>query len=101
VFVEIRSLGGDLLGMGRQPVSARRGFLRFHVMAPFGDDISEASAIVDTLSGLFAVVAQAGGVTWLQTFAPTPPESGAEDDDGLWFVLSFSVNYSYWAGAAA
>ena len=101
VSAEITGLVADLLGSGTYPVSARHGFIRFHVMAPFGDALEELYGIADTLGGLFAVVANAGCVTGLNTFAPTAPEIGAQSEDGLWFGVSISVPWVYWATAAA
>lgn len=101
VWVEITGLGGTLLGSGTNPLSERAGFTRFHIFIPYGDAIEEAYAIADTLTGLYAVQANAGGCQGLQTFAPTAPEIGAQSDDGLWYGVSISAPWSYWASAGA
>jgi hypothetical protein len=101
VWVEISGLGGILLGSGSMPLSARNGFSRFHIFIPYGDPLEEAYTIADILTALYAAQANAGGCAGLQILAPTPPEIGAQSDDGLWYGVSISVPWVYWASAGA
>jgi Bacteriophage related domain of unknown function len=101
VWAEVTGLSAELLTLGTANASARHGFIRFHVMVPFGDAMEEAYVLADALGGQFAALGNAGGCQGLQTFAPTTPEIGATSDDGLWYGASVSVPWTYWGPAAA
>ena len=101
VWAEVNGLGADLLGIGMQSLSARHGFVRFHILDAYGDSTEGQVAISDTLAALYGMLVNAAGVQGLNTFEPTPPETGAQSDDGLWFGVSISVPFVYWAGATA
>lgn len=107
VWTEVTGLGSNLTGSGTQPLAARPGMIRFHVLIPNGDGIEQAYTAADALSALFAALPNAGGVQGLQTWAPTMPELGASSTDaagapdGLWYGVSVSVPWTYWASIGA
>lgn len=101
VWAEVTGLGADLLGSGTLPLSARRGFIRFHIFDAYGSASEGLYAAADVLTALFGAIANAGSVTGLNMMAPTTPEIGAQSDDGLWYGVSISVPWIYWAAATA
>lgn len=95
VYAETTGLGADLMGVGAHNVTAQHGFLRLHIMIPFGAGMDLAYSIADQLTGIFA---SAQPITGLQFDAATLPEVGAASDDGVYFGISVSVPFTYWNG---
>lgn len=94
VWAEITGLNSEITSMGAPGQNWLKddGFVRLHIMVPFGAALETPYAIADTLAGLFRIASPIDG---LQTFAPTKPEPGAESDDGLYYGVSISVPYTY------
>ena len=95
VYAEMTGIGADLLGTGVHNATAQHGFLRLHIMVPFGAGLDQAYSIADELTGFFAA---AQPIQTLQFGAATSPETGATSDDGVYFGVSVSVPYTYWSG---
>jgi hypothetical protein len=96
VWVERIGMNSEVLSMGTPGNNALRddGYLRFHVLAPYGSGEDAINSIAESLASLYRATSPAN-LVGLQTLAPTPPELGAQSQDGQWFGVSFTVPYFY------
>ena len=93
VWVDIASLGSALIGLSSDSLGRQDGYLRCHIMVPYGQGLDQAYALASQISALFRAVSPLPG---LQFFQPTAPEPGAQSDDGAYFGISFSISFSVW-----
>ena len=95
VLADFTTLRSEIIAIGAGPgTHALRddGFIRFHIFVPENTGLDMALSLADSLATLFRGIAP---MTGLQTLAPSPPDSGAQSDDGLYYGVSFSVPYYY------
>ncbi|MTK13716.1 MAG: hypothetical protein F8N39_17110 [Clostridiaceae bacterium] len=94
IVADITGLSSSVRSIGAQGDHWLKdnGFIRFHVMTPYGSGTDVGYALSEQLASIFRM-ASFGGI---QCFAPMPAHAEVNADDGNWFITSFSVPFYYY-----
>jgi hypothetical protein len=74
------------------------GFINVHVFVPVGEGIELADTYAVTIGELFraAKFYDDGTGNYIRTLAPQVDGGGSSDDDGKWFRVTMTVDFTYW-----
>ena len=100
VNLEIDDIGGGIWTFGTDGNRGWRydGLIHVHVFVPTGEGDGQADTYAVTIGEIFraAKFYDDGNGNYIRTLAPMIGRGGSGDDDGKWFRVTMTVDFTYW-----
>ncbi|MER8762891.1 hypothetical protein [Mesorhizobium sp. M0968] len=99
-LLEILSTGSEIAGSGKRGNHLWHYFgnILVHVFVPVGEGQERADQYANQIGEIFRAAEFYNGTPGycVRTLAPSVDDGGTSDDDGDWFRVTMSVDFTYW-----
>jgi hypothetical protein len=97
-LLEVLPTFSEVLGTGTQKTYAYYGVIVYHVFVPLGTGLAEANRMAVAVGEIFRTrkLYDNGDGCYVRTVSPSIIGSSGNDDNGNWFRVTMTVDFTYW-----